>query len=75
MGLSEFNDSPSMIILHFGSYIGNGHLRSEISLISHRRRPFSYLLMIANSCVLVKALSWKTFLTISWIFGSFFLLW
>jgi hypothetical protein len=40
VGLSEFNYITLMIILHFGSDIGDGHHRGEIFLI--RRRPFSY---------------------------------
>jgi hypothetical protein len=42
MGLSEFNDTLVTIILHFGGNIGDGHCRSEISLIRHRSHPFSY---------------------------------
>jgi hypothetical protein len=40
MGLSEFHDTLSTIILHFGGDPGNGPRRDEISLI--RRRLFSY---------------------------------
>jgi hypothetical protein len=42
MGLSEFHDTLSMIILHFGADIGDGHCRGEISLIRCLGRPFSY---------------------------------
>jgi hypothetical protein len=42
MGLSEFHDTLMMIILHFGSNIGDGHCRGEISLIRDRSHPFSY---------------------------------
>jgi hypothetical protein len=40
--LSEFHDTLATIILHFGGDIGDGHCRSEISLIRRRGRPFSY---------------------------------
>jgi hypothetical protein len=42
MGLSEFRDILSMIILHFGGDPGNEHRRGAISLIRRRRCPFSY---------------------------------
>jgi hypothetical protein len=42
MGLSEFHDTLAMIILHFGSDIGDGHCRSEIYLIRRSGHPFSY---------------------------------
>jgi hypothetical protein len=42
MGLSEFNDTLSMIILHFGGDPGDEHRRGAISLICRRRRTFSY---------------------------------
>jgi hypothetical protein len=42
MSLSEFLDTLSTIILHFGSDIGDGHCRSEISLIRRPGHPFSY---------------------------------
>ncbi len=43
MGLSEFHDTLATIILYFGGDIGDGHCRSEISLIRRRGHPFSYL--------------------------------
>jgi hypothetical protein len=42
MGLSEFHDTLTMIILHFGGNIGDGHCCCEISLIRRRGHPFSY---------------------------------
>ncbi len=42
MDLSEFHDTLSTIILHFGSDIGNGHRRGEISLIRWHHCPSSY---------------------------------
>ncbi len=42
VGLSEFHDSLSTIILYFGSDIGDGHCRGEISLICCHVHPFSY---------------------------------
>jgi hypothetical protein len=42
MGLSEFHDTLSTIIFHFGGDPGDGHRRGAISLIHHRRCPFSY---------------------------------
>jgi hypothetical protein len=42
MGLSEFYDTLSMIVLHFGGNPGDGHCRGEISLIRRRCCPFSY---------------------------------
>jgi hypothetical protein len=42
MGLSEFHDTLSAIILHFGGDPGNGHRHGAISLIRRRRCPFSY---------------------------------
>jgi hypothetical protein len=42
MGLSEFHDTLSTIILHFGSDPGDGHCLGEISLIRPYGRPFSY---------------------------------
>jgi hypothetical protein len=44
MGLSEFPDILSLVILHFGSHIGGGSLCDEISLIRRRRRRFFYFL-------------------------------
>jgi hypothetical protein len=41
MGLSEFHDTLTMIILHFGGDVSNGHCRGEISLIRRRGHPFS----------------------------------
>jgi hypothetical protein len=41
MGLSEFPDILSPVILHFGSNIGDGSLCDEISLI-RRRCGFFY---------------------------------
>jgi hypothetical protein len=60
MGLSEFHDTLSLIILHFSSDIGDGSLCIEISQIHHRHRlfPLPCLLMIAYICILIKALSW-----------------
>jgi hypothetical protein len=37
MGLSEFPDILSPVILHFGSHLGNGSLCDAISLIRRRR--------------------------------------
>jgi hypothetical protein len=42
MGLSEFHDTLSTIILHFGGDPGDGHRRGAIFLIRRRRCPFSY---------------------------------
>jgi hypothetical protein len=42
MGLSEFPDILSPVILYFGGHIGYGSLCDEISLI--RRRRFFYFL-------------------------------
>ncbi len=42
MSLSEFHDTLSMIILHFGGDPGDDHHRGAISLICCCRRPFSY---------------------------------
>jgi hypothetical protein len=42
MGLSEFHDTLSTIILHLGGNPGDGHHCSAISLIRRRRCPFSY---------------------------------
>jgi hypothetical protein len=60
MGLSEFRDTLSLIILHFSGDIGDGSLCIEISRIRHRRRlfPLLCLLTIAYICILIKALSW-----------------
>jgi hypothetical protein len=44
MGLSEFPDILSPVILHFGGHIGDGSLCDEISLIRRRRRRFFYFL-------------------------------
>jgi hypothetical protein len=44
MGLSEFPDILSPVILHFGGHIGGGSLCDEISLIRRRRRRFFYFL-------------------------------
>jgi hypothetical protein len=43
MGLSEFPDILSPVILPFGGDIGDGSLSDETSLI-HRRRRFFYFL-------------------------------
>jgi hypothetical protein len=40
MGLSEFPDIFSSVILHFGSHIGDRGLCVRISLIGRRRRRF-----------------------------------
>jgi hypothetical protein len=60
MGLSEFHDTLSLIILHFSSDIGDGSLCLEISRIRHHGHllPLFHLFMIAYICILVKALSW-----------------
>jgi hypothetical protein len=42
MGLREFCDILSPVILKFGGHIGDGSLCVEISLISRRRRRFFY---------------------------------
>jgi hypothetical protein len=44
MGLSEFPDILSPVILHFGGHIGDGSLCDEISLIRRRRPRFFYFL-------------------------------
>jgi hypothetical protein len=41
VGLGEFHDTLSKLILHFGGDIGDGHFRGEISLIRGHGRPFS----------------------------------
>jgi hypothetical protein len=42
IGLSEFHDTLSVNILHFGGDPGDGHHRGEISLIRCCCCPFSY---------------------------------
>jgi hypothetical protein len=43
VGLSEFHDILSKLILHVGGDIGDGYCRGEISLMRRRRgRLFSY---------------------------------
>jgi hypothetical protein len=42
MGLREFSDLLSSVILQFGGHIGNGSLCLEISLIGRHRRRFFY---------------------------------
>jgi hypothetical protein len=42
MGLGEFHDTLTTIILHFGGDNGDGHCRGEISLIRRRGHLFSY---------------------------------
>jgi hypothetical protein len=42
MGLSEFPDTLSPVILHFGGDIGDGSPWGEISLIRRRRRFFHF---------------------------------
>jgi hypothetical protein len=42
MGLREFSDILSPVILQFGGHIGNGSLCVEISLIGHHHRSFFY---------------------------------
>jgi hypothetical protein len=42
MGLSEFHDTLSTIILHFGGDPGDEYRRGAISLIRCRRCSFSY---------------------------------
>jgi hypothetical protein len=44
MGLSEFPDILSSVILHFGGHIGDGSLCNEISLIRLCRLRFFYFL-------------------------------
>jgi hypothetical protein len=44
MGLSEFSDILSPVILSFGGDIGDESLCDEISLIRRRRRHFFYFL-------------------------------
>jgi hypothetical protein len=60
MGLSEFPEILSPVILHFGGHIGNGSLCDEISLIRRSRRRFFYFLFRKNTFIfiLVKAWSW-----------------
>jgi hypothetical protein len=41
MGLSEFPDTLSLVILHFGGHISDRSICGEISLICRRRRRFS----------------------------------
>jgi hypothetical protein len=56
MGLSEFPDTLSPVILNFGGHIGDGSLCLEISLI--RRRAFSLLrLLITTYMKLLEAFS------------------
>jgi hypothetical protein len=43
MGLREFSDILSPVILQFGGHIGDGSLCVEISLISRCRHHFFYL--------------------------------
>jgi hypothetical protein len=40
--LSEFHDTLSTIILHYGGNPSDGHRHGEISLIRRHRCPFSY---------------------------------
>jgi hypothetical protein len=42
MSLSEFPDTLSPVILHFGGAIGDKSPCSEFSLIRRRRRSFFY---------------------------------
>jgi hypothetical protein len=42
LGLSEFRDTLSPVIIYFGGEIGDGSLYGEISLIRRRCRRFSY---------------------------------
>jgi hypothetical protein len=42
MGLSEFHDTLSTIILHFVGDPSDGHHHGEIFMIRRRQRPFSY---------------------------------
>jgi hypothetical protein len=58
MGLSEFPDILSPVILPFGGDIGDGSLCDEMSVIFRRR--FFYFLFRLNAyiCILVTAWSW-----------------
>jgi hypothetical protein len=60
MGLSEFPDILSPVILHFGGHIGDGSLCDEISLICRRRRCFFYFFFRKKAYIfiLVRAWSW-----------------
>jgi hypothetical protein len=42
MGLSEFHDTLSTIILHFSGDPGDGHCHGEICLIRRHHCPLSY---------------------------------
>jgi hypothetical protein len=59
MGLSEFPDILSPVILQFGGHIGDGSLCVEISLIGRCAAVF-YTLPLINGYIfiLVKAWSW-----------------
>jgi hypothetical protein len=52
MGLSEFPDILSPVILQFGSHIGDASFCVEISLIRHRRRRFLYFAFRKNAFIL-----------------------
>jgi hypothetical protein len=58
MGLSEFPDTLSPVILHLGGDIGDKNRCSEIALI--RRRRFFYFAFVINAyiCIHNKAWSW-----------------
>jgi hypothetical protein len=52
MGLREFSDMLSPVILQFGGHIGNASRCVEISLIRHRRRCFLYFAFRKNAFIL-----------------------
>ncbi len=58
MGPSEFHDTLLLVILHFCGDIGDGSLPGEISPICRHQFLLLCLLIIAYSCIIVKALSW-----------------
>jgi hypothetical protein len=60
MGMSEFPDILSPVILPFFGDIGDGSLCDEISLIRRRRPRFFYFLFRLNAyiCILVTTWSW-----------------
>ncbi len=52
MGLREFPDILSLVILQFGGHIGDASRCVEISLIRHRRRRFLYFAFRKNGFLL-----------------------
>jgi hypothetical protein len=58
MGLSEFPDILSPVILHLGGHNGDGSLCDEISLIRRRHR-FFYFLSRKNAYIFILVKAWS----------------